>query len=238
MKSIEESMLDSVKSNSLRDLTLDAGEVVMDSMLDDGIAKDVPVFGILVKGYDAYRSTKEKLFARKIYKFLREIGSTAQAERIRVMEEIAEAKGGLNAAGVAVLELVDKLDSDRKPELVGKLFNACGAGHISVGQYLRLADLISKIYLDDLLLLADPHPGGMASAHQKNIFLAHGLMTFSLRNPQRKSAQGASMLQIAADIYDTKFEFDYVLTADAARISKYCFNLDRWNDSGIEGFAH
>ncbi|HEY0921510.1 hypothetical protein [Rheinheimera pacifica] len=227
MQSLEESIFQSVKSKDLCNLVLDAGEVAMDSLLDDGVARDIPIFGSLVKVCNAYHSVREKIFARKIYKFLSEISLTPAPERAQILEDIANSKGGMNAAGVAVLELVDKLDSDIKPELVGKLFNACGSGYISTADFLRLSDVISKIYISDLLILQDALPTGVATVQQKNIFLSLGLMIFSVKNPARASTTGTSMLQVASDIYDKKFELEYVLTIDAARISKHCFGIDR-----------
>lgn len=237
MQSLEESIIQSVKSDDIRDLVLDAGEVAMDSLLEDGVARDIPIFGSLVKVCNAYQSIREKIFAKKIYKFLSEISSTLPSERARILEEIANSKGGINAAGVVVLELVDKLDSDQKPELVGNLFNACGSGDISTSDFLRLSDVISKIYINDLLVLNEPHPTGLSTAQQKNVFLSHGLMVFSIKNPARTSTPGTSMLQLASDIYDKQFELNYQLTIDAARISKHCFGRDRWKDHGIEGFV-
>jgi hypothetical protein len=235
-ETIEGSLVDSVRSDSLRDLVLDAGEVAIDSLVNDGVARDIPFFGMMVRGYQSVISIREGIFTRKLYKFLREISKSSKEMRENIMQEVADKKGGTVAAGTAILDLIDKLDADVKPELVGKLFNACADQLISVDDYLRLSDVISKIYLDDLRLLSDPHPSGLASVQQKNIFLANGLMSLGLRNPSR-SGSGASMLQMASDIYEKPFELQYRLTRAAAQISLYCFGVDRFSDDGVERFV-
>jgi hypothetical protein len=226
-----------MKSASLIDLTLEVGEVAIDSLLDDGIAKDIPVFGLVVKAHDAVTSIRSRIFAAKIYKFLKTIGQTSKSERDRIIDQISRKKGGTVAAGTAILDLIDKLDSEKKPELVGKLFNACAAGHITVDEYLRLADVISKVYLSDIELLANPHPGGLATPQQKNIFMANGLMSMGIKNPARGGGPNTSMLQMATDIYDKPFDLVFNLTRAAAQISLHCFGKDRFSDRSIEGFV-
>lgn len=238
MESLERSITMSVRSDSLRDLVLDAGEVAIDSLLNDGIAKDIPVFGSLFKICHGVQSIREAIFVRKIYKFLKEIGSMPEHERLGVLDEIIDRKGGQTAAGVAVLELVDKLDSEFKPELAGKLFRACGAGLITVSDFLRLSDVISKVYIDDLLLLKIPHPSREGSTQQKNIFLSVGLMSISVANPRKSNALGVSVGDLAKDIYDTKFKLDYKLTKDAALLSMHCFGIDRTVGTGRTEFEY
>ncbi|MCF3537235.1 hypothetical protein GUV64_11290 [Stenotrophomonas maltophilia] len=234
---IETSVVESMKSPSLIDLTLEVGEVAIDSLLDDGLAKDIPFFGLIMKANDAVTSISARIFAAKIYKFLKVIGQTSKEERDRVIDDISRKKGGTEAAGTAILDLIDRLDSEKKPEFVGKLFNACARRDIAVDEYLRLADIISKVYLKDIELLSDPHPGGLATSQQKNIFMANGLMIMGIKNPSRGSESGANMLKIASDIYEKPFDLAYKLTRSAAQISLHCFGLDRFSDRGIEGFV-
>lgn len=234
---IETSVIESMKSPSLIDLTLEVGEVAIDSLFDDGLAKDIPFFGLIMKANDAVTSIRGRIFAAKIYKFLKVIGQTSKAERDRVIDDISCKKGGVEAAGIAILDLIDRLDSERKPELVGKLFNACANKDITVEEYLRLADVISKVYLNDIELLSDPHPSGLATSQQKNIFMANGLMIMGIKNPSRGKDSGSSMLQMASDIYEKPFDLTYKLTRSAAQISLYCFGRNRFSDRGIEGFV-
>ncbi len=78
-----------MKSPSLIDLTLEVGEVAIDSLLDDGLAKDIPFFGLIMKANDAVTSISARIFAAKIYKFLKVIGQTSKEERDRVIDDIS-----------------------------------------------------------------------------------------------------------------------------------------------------
>ncbi|MBW8367840.1 MAG: hypothetical protein K0M70_08285 [Arenimonas sp.] len=237
IETIETSVLESAKSGALSELTFELGEVAIDTLLDDGLAREIPFFGMVVKAHDALNSFQEKLFAGKVYKFLKTISEVSQEDRERLIDQISKKKGGTIAAGTAILELIDKLDAEKKPKFVGELFNACARGHISLDEYLRLSDAIAKIYVSDLELLADPHPSGLATPAQKSSLVSLGLMTMRVRNPSKSAGSSIGMLQLAEDIYKKPLEFDYALTLGAAQISLHCFGLNRFSDEGIEGFS-
>lgn len=225
-KNIEKSLVSSLKSDNLTNMVVDGLELATDAMLDEGIAKDIPIFGTLVNVYKASTSIKERLFARKIYKFLAELSKISHDKRQAMMDEIAAKKGGIDSAGASILDLVEKLDDEEKPALIGKLFVACSNGDISLDQLFRLSNAISKIYIDQIRLLSNVRALDGADVATKNAFLANGLMTISVKNPDNLQVGGIGLKDLAAAIYDQPIGLSYKLTGDAKLIAEICFDSD------------
>lgn len=230
--SIEKSFIESIKSDRLNNLATDISELALDSMLEDGVAKDIPVFGMLVNIYHAASHIKEGLFARKLYKFLSEIQNTSQDERERIVNEISSKKGGEKAAGATLLGLIDKLDDEAKPEFIGKLYIACAQGKINVDQLLRISNIISATYIDDLLKLADIESKNKFTLEQMNAYVSSGLMTSSIEKPNNFSS-GYSLKALGEAIFNHGLKFEYKFTDEAKIIAEVCLGVELRKSSNV-----
>jgi hypothetical protein len=75
-----------VAGRELGDVVFDLAEVALDSLLDEGVLKDLPTVGILAKLARAQQSIAEKLFLRKLLRFLAELQSVSPEERAKLLE--------------------------------------------------------------------------------------------------------------------------------------------------------
>lgn len=226
-KNIEKSIIESIKSSNLEGLITDSAEVGLDSLLENGIFKDIPFFGTLAKAYHTASNIKDALFARKVYMFLSSIQETTKSEREKVVNDITRKKGGEIAAGAAILELLDKLDDDHKTKLVGKLYVACAKGYIDVSQLLRATHVISNTYIDDLLELRLIEQDDHYTQEQKSTYVTSGLMITSIKKPAEfTGGQGFSISQLAHRISDQGLEIDYIFSDIAKIIARVCFNAN------------
>lgn len=220
-KNIEKSIVDSVKSEKLGELGTDAAEFVTDMMLDDGVAKDIPIFGTLVKIYQAASHIREGLFARKIYRFLSKIGSLSPCERATVIDDIIAKKGGIDTAGATIIGLLEKIDDEEKPELIGKLFIACAKGTITVNAFLKLANVVSTLYIDDIKNLCFVEGGHDFTAQEKSTYAAYGLMVPFIKKPVN-SSEGISVGALGNAIFKEGLQLEYKFTNDAKLIAEIC----------------
>ncbi|MCH7870017.1 MAG: hypothetical protein IH881_20185, partial [Myxococcales bacterium] len=60
---IESALLNSIADNNLKSLAVDGTELLLDSMLDDGVLKDIPVIGVLARLRSAGVHVRDALFA-------------------------------------------------------------------------------------------------------------------------------------------------------------------------------
>lgn len=228
LNQIEISMFDSVASDKLKDLSADLLEVGLDSVLENGFLKDIPLFGALLKLHGAAVSIKERLFFKKIYTFLCGLKCASVEKRQAVIESIAKKKGGHKAAGLVIIQIIDRLDDMDKPALIGKLFVACAEGRINADQLLRYSNIISGLYIDDLRKLSKLNSSSSFTQEENNIYASHGLMVYNIVNPLKPNHPGGGFMtsELAKAIFDEPINLSYTFTDDAKLIAEICFSVN------------
>ena len=71
LKEYSNSLEKTLKDSDLQNVSTGLAEVVLDSLIDDGIAKDIPIIGSVVGLGNVMLGIKERLFLKKIVTFQR-----------------------------------------------------------------------------------------------------------------------------------------------------------------------
>ena len=147
----------SVKSEAITGLSPELLETGMDLITDSEVLKDIPIFGIGIKGFSLYQKITEAFFTKKLLKFLIELKNIPLAERKKFINEL-ESKNETANAGERLLITLNRLDDENKATLIGKLFNHTILGKLNYDEFKRLTHIIDNAYIDDLNLLKNnPH---------------------------------------------------------------------------------
>lgn len=155
---LEISVLDSVAKDNLRGILETTAELTLDNILESEELKQIPVFGTLVKVVKLGSSIRDRLFARKLFTFLREVASTPLEKRTEFVNRLSS-KGNKQRAGEAILLLLERLDHMTKPEIVGKIVCSAILGEIDDETSLKLSAMVDRSYITDLLLLPNSETG-------------------------------------------------------------------------------
>lgn len=140
----------SMAISSLTSIATDLGEVALDSVLNDGIAKDIPILGSLVNLYKSGVNIKEHIFHKKIEGLIDNIANITDKElsifnsqfdndpefRVRVAEHLTI--------------IVDRIDDLEKTKYLAKAFSAFVKGKIDFEQFRRIARAIERCMIEDL----------------------------------------------------------------------------------------
>lgn len=172
----EVSIVETIRSDSLRDLSADSVEVLLDSLLQDGPVKDVPVIGTVLKSYGVFKSIKERLFLRKLLNFLAELKLCSPDKRKDLVSRLGIDRGSEYKVGETVLLLMERLDDINKPTIIGKLFSACAEGRISENELFRLCSIVERTYIGDLRALRKIHTGEPFTDSERGSYISVGLM--------------------------------------------------------------
>jgi hypothetical protein len=233
--SIENSIVESIKSEKIGGLSADLLDLGMKAVTENDVLEQIPFFGLMAKSYNAAMHVRESLFTKKVYEFLFNIKELNTKERTAVIDDIASKKNGTIRAGEAIIALIDKSDDIKKPELIGKLFVACGLNEITVDQFLRLSNIITNLYLDDLLQLQNIYKEKFFDDKIKSIYSAVGLMRTSIAKPH-KFSEGYSLKEIGEAVFDSGFNIEYKFTEEAVLISNICFHINAPQTATLEKF--
>ncbi len=125
-------------------------EFGIDTILNDGLIKDFPIIGTIVKTLHAGIEIKNYFYLRKVLIFIFQLKNIKLEKRIKFYEKH---KDDEDKIGINILEILDKYDNIQKAELLGKLFFLHLNNEIDLTTFLRLSFMINKVYYDDLLYL-------------------------------------------------------------------------------------
>jgi len=140
-----------ITSTELVSLTQEFGEIAIDGFLDDGVLKDIPILGTAVNLVSFGNSVNQMLFTKKIYKFLFHLRHIPEDKRIKTIKNINDSDKYQRKVGEAVFEILEKLESEGKPEIIGKIFAAVLEGKIDYLDFLRLSHIVKNQFYFDLL---------------------------------------------------------------------------------------
>jgi hypothetical protein len=159
-----------------REVAVEAGEVVLDQLLEAEILKDIPVLGWFVKLAHARRVISDEIFLRKVVNFFNAQRSS-QEERRKFREKLAHDPKLRRKVGEVLIVHLDNLNDLGKPELTARVFDALLAGKIGLTEFRRLADAIELGYVEDLTAVASV---GEVSALHLSALVRTGLAEVAL----------------------------------------------------------
>jgi len=152
--SIEIKLIDEVSQDNITNIGSDLGEIALDSLFEDGVLKDIPVIGSITGLVKATINIREKIFAKKILKFLISLKDIPSEKRKAFVEEIDNEKGFKKKVGEAVIVLLEKIDDVNKAEILGNLFKAYVLNKLTYNDFVKISSALGNVNYSDLNLFA------------------------------------------------------------------------------------
>lgn len=150
---IPETLINAIKQPEIKGLVIDNSEIVIDSLLDDGTLKDIPILGNIFKVYSIAQNISNNVFSRKLLRFMMELGTVPDIERVEFVKKLDDNLEFKKEVGEKLLFILDKLDDVKKAIYLAKAFKLYLDQSISYKDYLVLAYIIDKFniaYLPEL----------------------------------------------------------------------------------------
>lgn len=117
------SLLTSIaNSKHTADLADKLGEVALDSLLEEGALKEIPVIGTAMTLYKAGNDIAAYFFAKKIVAFLSEVEKIPLEKRTEFLEEHCSDENGIEHIGEVTLMLLERIDHPTLATLLGRAF--------------------------------------------------------------------------------------------------------------------
>jgi len=144
------SLTETLKESDLKDVGLDIAETILDSTMNDGLLKDIPILGTIVGVGKTASKVRDMLFLKKVIYFINEVKDISPEEREKIISQIDNSEKYRLSIGEKLLYIIDKSDDHEKTMLVGKLFSAFLKQEINYDDFLRGSSIIDKAILEDL----------------------------------------------------------------------------------------
>jgi hypothetical protein len=110
----------------------------VDGLVSSEIASHIPGVKHLIAFARTLSAVRDRLLMVKLARFFKALSNVPLAERIVLSQSLeADSKYG-RKVGEHILELLDPIDSERKPTMCGHVCAACARGEIDLTLLLRL----------------------------------------------------------------------------------------------------
>jgi hypothetical protein len=150
LTNIDTSFSETIRNSDLKGVSVDFAENLMDALLKDGLAKDIPIIGTIVGFGQLATNLKDKIFLRKIIHFLSGISHISTQKRQKMIDEVNESKNQKIKVGEKLIYILDKCDDHISAKYVAQLFCAFLDNKISYKDFLKGSRIIQNIFLADL----------------------------------------------------------------------------------------
>jgi hypothetical protein len=132
------------------DLAVELGEFEIDSFLDEGVLKEIPVIKTIIACRKTWTAIQDQLFLRKVANFLLACPKFTEAEKENFLNKhLNDPKSAKNLGNTVVL-ILNKFDDFEKPAMLAKMFAAQVRGRINYADFRRLGAAIDSAFVDDL----------------------------------------------------------------------------------------
>lgn len=174
---IQESFDDTLRNSTLPDAMGDVAEVTIDSMLKDGLFKEIPVVKTVVGLAQVGANVHDRLFLKKIIAFLQNVDDIDPRERAKIIDQIDNSKKYRLKVGEKLLYILESCADYEGSENVARLFRAFLEGKITYDQYLSSSSIIARLSNFELTLFLKSY--NVADMDQKAQELIHTGLVYS-----------------------------------------------------------
>lgn len=145
-------------SDDIHSIAVEAGEIGLDAILEDGVLKDIPVISTVVGLYKIGTSIKERHYVKKLYQFIQALnnGIATEKDREKYRSKIFGNPKDRNQEIEYLLILIDRYISYDKPQMLAKLYLAFLDEQIVWDEFSMYAEVIDRLFpLDFKTLITD-----------------------------------------------------------------------------------
>jgi hypothetical protein len=147
---LPDQIVDSVYSPELNEVGIEITEIGFDCLLDDGVLKDLPVIGTIIKSIKGFVDIRDHIFIAKVAKFLFALKDTPLHHRESFKQRIHDDPKLKKKIGGTLVLLLDRLDDLEKPDILAKCFRSYLGEKTSFDDFRRLGAAIDIAFIGDL----------------------------------------------------------------------------------------
>ena len=147
---LEQSLMTTLKESNLRQIFETVAELSIDSVLKEGLLREIPVVSTAVAMIRAGAAYRDRLLFKKLLLFLGELADVEPPERDNMISQLEQDPKMQRRVGENLVLLLDRLDRVEKAAMVGKAFRAYCNGAVDRQTLQRLTTAIDRILLIDV----------------------------------------------------------------------------------------
>lgn len=148
---INTSFKDTIGSDEALELVKEYSELAVDSFLNEGTLKEIPILGTLFSLYKIGDSLRDRHYIKKIAVFLNQLKDIPKKQREAFLSKLDNNDKFKESIFEKTLLLLERLDETHKAEMTGNLFRLYIMEVIGKDKLMRLSGIVERIPLYDAL---------------------------------------------------------------------------------------
>lgn len=149
ISSLSNSLEETLKDSDLQSVTTDLAEVITDTLLNEGLLRDIPIIGTIVGLTKASLSLNDRLLIKKLIYFLSELQDIETEKRQKLIFSIEKSDKHKIRIGEKLLYIIDKCEDHITSKYIVILFSAFLKEEITYNDFLRGSTIIQKLLVQD-----------------------------------------------------------------------------------------
>jgi hypothetical protein len=137
---------------NITDLTVDIGEAVIDSFLNEGLLKDIPILGIGIKLIRISTNISDTLLLNKLKLFMENLNMIKQDD-VEKFKDKMKNDNFQKEVGIKLLNIIDKTDEYIKIRWIAKAFLDYLDKKTCKDFFYRIITIINNAFVQDILKL-------------------------------------------------------------------------------------
>lgn len=138
-------LVEVIKSDDVTDLFKEYGEIAIDSALESGTLESIPLLNTLVGIFKTVSSVHDRRFTEKLIRFISGFADLDDATRINMANRLNENDKFAGKAGDRLIEIIDRMESENKPEIAAAFLKAFAFEYIDFITLRRLMVALERI---------------------------------------------------------------------------------------------
>lgn len=179
----EESLL-----SPITDLSLDIGELGIDSLMDTGLVQEIPILKTIYSAAQFAQNVYDRNLMRQTATFLYEFNTNRISEEKlnRYRAKLSQNPARREAVLSRVLVLLNKNIDLKKSQLEARFFAAYVDGALTWDEFCEMCDITDRLFINDLILLKEAYNNGgvkdgMPLSYRHERLISLGLLTNEAR---------------------------------------------------------
>jgi hypothetical protein len=142
--------IDAIALDNIKDVGTTLVDSILAPILEHSILESIPVVGIAFKMAKTGAAIRDRLFLKKLGRFLLELQDIAASERATFVEELDNDPVAKQKVGENLILLLDRFDDVQKASLLGQFFKLYMNSRFDYHVFRRYSMVIDRAYLPDL----------------------------------------------------------------------------------------
>jgi hypothetical protein len=134
-----------IRSGAMGDAAKEYAELGIDALLASEAAKSIPVLSTIAGIFSATLSIRDYVFGGKLLRFLQQLSEISEDKRNEMLRKLGENGKFAGRVGETIIELLERMESAKKPELAAKCFAAYAREDVSFEELSRILFALERI---------------------------------------------------------------------------------------------